>query len=145
MRRSRKALGTKPPRPGSLRELKKELESLNAQYVKLRDGMACVQCYEEGVSTAYPLDAGHLYPKSVFKATHYRVEAIFAQCRRHNTLHCSRPELFLDWYVRRHGFEALEAIHRLAVSDWRPDREWLLGMIEERKEQIAGLRLLMVA
>jgi hypothetical protein len=140
-----KRLGTAKPRPGSLRELKATLETLNARYVKLRDGQQCGQCAADGVPNQGILDAGHLYPKSVFRATKFRVEAIYAQCRFHNMLHCSRPEYFLMWFQKEHGQERLEDVHALAVSDWRPDREWVLSEIALRESQIEELELLAVA
>jgi hypothetical protein len=136
-----KRLGKAKPREGSLRELKARLETLNARYVKLRDGMRCVQCKADGVPNQGILDAGHLYPKGKqeFKAGHYLVENLFAQCRHHNTVHIDRPEYFLLWFQKEHGAERLEEIHALAVSDWRPDREWLTEQIAERERQIAEL------
>lgn len=142
LRRARKkALGTKKPEPGSLRALKATLESLNARYVKLRDGQECNQCRADGRPTRDILDAGHLYPKGEqgFKAGHYLVENLFAQCRHHNTVHIDRPAYFIDWYVSVHGWDALDALHARCTSDWRPDREWLLEQIAERERQIAEL------
>jgi hypothetical protein len=129
------------PREDSKRALAAKLESLNARYVKLRDGMECVQCKADGRPTRGILDAGHLYPKGTqgFKAGKYLVENLFAQCRYHNTVHIKQPVFFLDWYIAENGFDALEALHRRCVSDWRPNVEWLRGQIEERERQIAEL------
>jgi hypothetical protein len=142
-----KRLGTARPRKGSRRELEKQLESLNARYVKLRDGQECVQCKADGQPTRGLLDAGHLYPKGTqgFKAGKYLVENLFAQCRYHNQIHISQPAYFVDWFIETHGFEALEALHARCTSDWRPEREWLLEQIEERERQIEELELLAVA
>jgi hypothetical protein len=144
-RRVAKRLGTAKPREGGKRDLEKRLESLNARFVKLRDEQRCVQCLEDGVPNQGVLDAGHLYPKSVFRATRLRLEVLFSQCRYHNLLHCRRPEYFLQWFQRKHGEEALERLHELAVSDWRPDREWLVEQIAARERAIADMELLQVA
>lgn len=138
-RKVAKRLGTAKPRAGSMRELEKRLGTRNAQFVKLRDGQECVQCREEGLPTELPLDAGHLYPKGAFRAGKYLVENLFAQCRRHNILHVRRPEYFMNWYIRQHGFEALDALHKRCTSDWRPDVDWLKAEIEERERQIEEL------
>lgn len=135
--RRRRALGTAKPREGSKRELMAKLENLNARYVKLRDGMECVQCKADGQPTRDILDAGHVYPKGKFPAGKFLVENIHAQCRTHNMIHIEQPVFYLDWFIAANSFDALDALHRRCVSDWRPDRTWLLEQIEERETQIA--------
>lgn len=141
-----KRLGTKKPEEGSRRDLEKQLESLLAKRVKMRDGYQCRQCRYDNASTVPPLDAGHIYPKGKFPGGKFLVENIVAQCRRHNTIHISRPEFMLTWYQNEYSPEALEELHALVLAQPRGQSiEWLQARIKECEEAISEMQLLEVA
>jgi hypothetical protein len=129
-----------PPKEGSRRWLEKKLESLNAQFVKMRDGYECVQCRTDGVRTDTILDAGHIYPKGLFPGGKLLVENLVAQCRHHNTVHIGRPELLMCWYEESHGEGSLEKLHEQVLAmPRRMTTEWLIEQIAERERMIDEL------
>lgn len=143
-RDSKKALGTAKPKEGSRRALKKECKSITAQLVKMRDGHQCQQCLVDGVMSDCVIDAGHVYPVSVFPGGEFDLMNIHGQCRRHNTIHIGQPELYMTWFQDKFGEEALEALHARALAD-PPTNDDLRRMIAERTAEVETLRLLAVA
>jgi hypothetical protein len=129
-----------PPKEGSRRDLEKKLESLNAKFVKMRDGFECCQCRADGVPTNGFLDAGHIYPKGDFPGGKYLVENILSQCRAHNLRHINHPEFLFSFYQNEHGPDALIALHeKVLAMPRRMSMEWLKAEIAEREIQIAEL------
>lgn len=132
-------------RPPTYRQLDKQLHSLDAVVVKMRDGHVCQQGLMDGVICEGIVDAGHLFPRSVLPYFKHDLRNIYAQCRYHNELHIGQPAFMATWFQRRFGEEAFEALHAEAVAATRPTRDDLLRMIAEREEQIAEFQLMMVA
>lgn len=137
--RRRKSIYAAKPREGSRRALLKELESLTAKFVKLRDSHQCQQCLFDGVASEGVIDAGHLYPKGKFPATKFDVDNIFAQCRAHNMLHIRQETYMFTWYLETHDQAELEALHARAVSGKRLTDDDLRELIAERTRQIEEL------
>jgi len=145
MRRNfKKRLGTAKPKEGSRRDLKKKCKSITAQLVKMRDGHQCQQCSEDNVISTGVIDAGHVYPVSAFPGGEFDLTNIHGQCRRHNTIHIGRPELYLKWFENKFGYKELEALHERALAK-PPTNDELRVMIQERTAKVEGLRLLAVA
>lgn len=139
-------LGTAKPQAGSRRDLEQRLSSLLAQRAKMRDGQRCSQCTFDGAPTRGLLDAGHIYPKGKFPGGKFLESNLVAQCRNHNTIHISRPEMMLTWYQKEHSPEALEALHALVLSMPRKmPLDWLRAEIEASEAAIDEMQLLEVA
>lgn len=139
-------LGTAKPQTGSRRDLEQRLASSRAKEVKMRDGYQCRQCRFDGAHTQGILDAGHIYPKGKFPGGKFLATNIVCQCRRHNEIHISRPEMMFTWYQREHGAEALERLHAIVLAQPRRQSiEWLRAEIEASEAAIREMELLAVA
>jgi 5-methylcytosine-specific restriction endonuclease McrA len=135
-----------PPKEGSRRWYEKRLESLNAKYVKMRDGYECVQCRTDGARTDTILDAGHIYPKGDFPGGKFLTENLVAQCRTHNLRHINHPEILMSWYQRERGEDALIALHEKVLEMPRKmSIEWMVEQIAEREKQLAELEVHLAA
>lgn len=129
-----------PPKEGSRKWLEKRLESLNAKFVKMRDGYQCLQCASENELTEPPLDAGHIYPKGLYPSGKFLTENLVAQCRRHNLLHINRPELLMTFYQQQHGEDALTRLHeKVLAMPRRMENDWLESEIKQREIQISEM------
>jgi hypothetical protein len=131
----------KPPKPGSKRAVRDELDSVDAQIVKPRDGYWCVQCRTDGVPNQGILDAGHLYPKGKFPGGRFLLENLFAQCRFHNQLHIGSPMVFMTWYQETYSPEQLQALHKEVLKP-APSLETMVQLLAEREEMLSSMRLL---
>jgi hypothetical protein len=135
---ARSPFRTTEPRPGSLRDLRRQAKRLVARAAKMRDGHLCRQCVKDGVAKSDIIDAGHLFPRSVFKGTEFDVEAVFGQCRFHNTLHISRPEYMVLWFKGEFGQERYDELHHRATGP-TPTMERLAEIIAELTAYVAQL------
>jgi hypothetical protein len=122
------------PPEGSRRWLRDRLDSLTAQIVKMRDRHRCVQC-----GGTWMIDCGHVYSRR-YEATRWDLANCHAQCRSHNTIHISRPELYLTWYQERFGEDALIEMHERAVSGRTFTDDELRTMVAEYEAKLEQLR-----
>lgn len=129
-----------PPKEGSQRDLENRLERLNACCLKMEHSYQCSQCAADGIPNQGILDAGHIYPKGKYPGGKFLYENLIPQCRFHNELHISKPEILFTFYQDKLGEDALIKLHERVLSmPRRMSVEWLESEIEKREIQIAEL------
>lgn len=83
---------------------KKKADGVFSQYVRKRDGNMCVVCGKRD-----HVSNGHLISRKTV-ATFFDEDNCHAQCRGCNKRHNYHPEHYTEWFIRRYGFEAYQAL-----------------------------------
>jgi len=109
-------------------KLIRELDRVFSLFIRERDGQRCVQC-----QSSEELTCGHIYSRRNH-STRWDEENCHAQCWNHNASHSINPHPYVNWFVEKFGYEALEKLHQRFLSIVRFSNEDL-------REMISGYRL----
>jgi hypothetical protein len=126
-------------KPKTIAKLKKELEILVNQFIRLRDkGKPCISCGE-----IKPLQAGHFYPKSVCEGLRFDEVNINGECSECNCFDDRHILTYSENLINRIGIDEFEALKQRAAEykrqGYKFTRSELIEKIAEYKTKIANL------
>ena len=138
-----------------IKKLKRELDTLCSQYVRLRDNYTCVICgtrnptWTKGDWTS--AECGHLLSRTV-SALRFDLRPdgnLHCNCHRCNVTHGGQHFRFkytvdqwpyVAWYINKYGMERWEALRREGTESKLWHGGQLEMLIEETKIALAALR-----
>lgn len=129
---NKKAFSKKPPREMSERYLVAELDAL-VRLIMHKLEFACFTC---GVTKN--LQVGHLFERR-HRWTRWDTTPEgnnHLQCEKCNVLHESKPQIYIDKFVKRFGERALDEVGVRAHSNQKLTYSDLLDLYEEKKLEL---------
>lgn len=89
-----------------MRDTEKKLDREFSKYIRERDGWRCVLCG----SMDRP-ECGHVFPRYA-RSTRWDKDNAFCMCHKCNQDHESDPKPYYEWYKKRFGPDAFDALRR---------------------------------
>lgn len=112
-----------------MRILKKKIDRLFSEYIRLRDGNTCVLCG----SSEHP-QCGHLFSR-VALSTRWDPENSYCQCSGCNLRHEHDSYPYNNWFITKFGKEKWDELHR----KWNTVRQWTMQELEDEELKLKML------